>query len=81
MKNLSDEGKVLTIFSIIMLWCAITSLSGHSELWIIPMLTLAGMFCLHLVISLIRDIYFARRRERLYERRYWEKYKADQEEP
>ena len=51
MKKLTDEGKVLTMFAIIMLWCAIT--------------------------SLIRDIYFAKRRERLYERRYWEKHKAD----
>ena len=31
MKKLTDEGKVLTMFAIIMLWCAITSLSGHSE--------------------------------------------------
>ena len=40
MKKLTDEGKVLTMFAIIMLWCAITSLSGHSEFWIIPLLTL-----------------------------------------
>lgn len=41
MKKLTDEGKVLTMFAIIMLWCAITSLSGHSEFWIIPLLTLS----------------------------------------
>ena len=72
MKKLTDEGKVLTMFAIIMLWCAITSLSGHSEFWIIPLLTLSGLICMHLILSLIRDIYFAKRRERLYERRYWE---------
>ena len=43
MKKLTDEGKVLTMFAIIMLWCAITSLSGHSEFWIIPLLTLSSL--------------------------------------
>ena len=61
MKKLTDEGKVLTMFAIIMLWCAITSLSGHSEFWIIPLLTLSGLICMHLILSLIRDIYFAKR--------------------
>lgn len=56
MKKLTDEGKVLTMFAIIMLWCAITSLSGHSEFWIIPLLTLSGLICMHLILSLIRDI-------------------------
>lgn len=60
MKKLTDEGKVLTMFAIIMLWCAITSLSGHSEFWIIPLLTLSGLICMHLILSLIRDIYFAK---------------------
>lgn len=68
------------MFAIIMLWCAITSLSGHSEFWIIPLLTLSGLFCMHLIISLIRDIYFAKRRERLYERRYWESIKQIREQ-
>lgn len=77
MKKISDEGKVMAISAIIMLWCFITSMAGHSELWEVPLFVIAGLLCLHLVISLVRDIYFARRRERLYERRYWEKYKAD----
>lgn len=81
MKKLSDEDKVMAIFAIIMLWCFVTSMAGHSELWEVPLFVIVGLICLHLVISLIRDIYFAKRRERLYERRYWEKYKADQEEP
>lgn len=77
MKKLSDEDKVMAVIAIIMLWCFITSMAGHSELWEVPFFVIVGLFCLNLVISLIRDIYFARRRERLYERKYWEKHKAD----
>lgn len=77
MKKLSDEDKVMAIFAIIMLWCFVTSMAGHSELWEVPLFVIVGLFCLHLILSLIRDIYFARRRERLYERKYWEKHKTD----
>lgn len=77
MNKLTNEDKVLLIFVISVIWCSITSLAGHSELWVIPMMLLTTVFCIHLILSLIRDIYFARRRERLYERRYWNKYKED----
>ena len=77
MKKLSDEDKVMAVIAIIMLWCFITSMAGHSELWEVPLFVIVGLICLHLILSLIRDIYFAKRRERLYERKYWEKHKAD----
>lgn len=77
MKKLSDEDKVIAVAIIIALWCLFTSAAGHSELWEIPLFVIVGLLCLHLILSLFRDIYFAKRRERLYERRYWEKHKAD----
>jgi len=77
MKKLSDEDKVMAVIAIIMLWCFITSMAGHSELWEVPLFVIVGLICLHLILSLIRDIYFAKRREHLYERKYWEKHKAD----
>jgi len=77
MKKLSDEDKVMAVIAIIMLWCFVTSMAGHSELWEVLLFVIVGLICLHLILSLIRDIYFAKRRERLYERKYWEKHKAD----
>lgn len=77
MKRISDEDKVIAAVIIIALWCFVASMAGHSELWEIPLFVIVGLICLHLILSLIRDIYFAKRRERLYERRYWEKHKAD----
>ena len=72
MKKLSDEDKVTVVAIIIALWCVFTSAAGKTELWEIPLFVIVGLICLQLILSLIRDIYYAKRRERLYERRYWQ---------
>lgn len=77
MKKLSDEDKAVAAVIIIALWCLFTSAAGYPELWTIPFFVIVGLLCLQLILSLIRDIYFAKRRERLYERRYWQNHKAD----
>lgn len=72
MKKLSDEDKVTVVAIIIAHWCVFTSAAGYSELWEIPLFVIVGLICLQLILSLIWDIYYAKRRERLYERRYWQ---------
>lgn len=86
MKKLTDESKATIFLIFILFWCLFTSAIGHKELWIIPLLCFWALMSLYLILALVKDIYFAKRRERLYdkqywERMYWEEYKENQREP